>query len=324
MWNDFPVLPYTAYLRVYQPLDAFSSTDRAYWARYAESPSRPRRVHALAAEQAESLRRLVATPPVAAPREESRHAYVRRSGSELYVCPWQTRLRSWLAFRDFHRSTSARLRSAFLPDHVAASAEADFRVWCERGGSPHPQTLSSNWRIPLAWFAPFAEQERCLVLRSGRPPQAELAPTSADDPGWEPDDVRTARPPGGVHYEMDEPSPPATRVLLYVTDAVRARRRLERATAALRQGADEASLLPGLAHLEDWLARVAHPRALLELDYGGLVRLFGDDDLGTDHSAAELAAAIRAVESGQDEVVLAMLRRLRYRWRSTQALERAN
>ncbi|PSK99579.1 hypothetical protein CLV63_103304 [Murinocardiopsis flavida] len=324
MWNDFRVLPYTAYLRVYLPLDAFSSTDRAYWAHYADSPHRPRRVHTMAAEHAESLRRLVATPPVAAPHEESRHAYVRRSGSELFICPWQTRLRSWLAFRDFHRATSARLRSAYLPDHVAASVDADFRGWCEQGGSPHPQTLSSNWRIPLAWFAPFAERERCLVLRSGRPHRPGSPPASAGDPDRVPDDVRTARPPGGVHYELDEPSPAATRVLLYVTDAAGARRRLEHAAAAMRRGTDEVSLLPGLTRLEDWLATVAHPRALLELDYGGLVRLFGDDELGTDHSAAELAAAIRAVESGQDEVVLAMLRRLRHRWRSAQALERAN
>src|SRR5580692_3853084 len=102
--HDSNVRPYAAYLRVYQPLSAFSEAEGRYWAGYASSVQRPRRAAALDAEQAEALGRLIATPPIAAPQGESGQAYVRWADGVTYICPWQTRLRSWLEL--------ARLRSA--------------------------------------------------------------------------------------------------------------------------------------------------------------------------------------------------------------------
>src|SRR6266480_4901237 len=95
--HDAIVLPYAAYLRVYEPLAAFGEADSREWAAYAASPLRPRRAGALAAEQGGSLRRMIALPPVLSPRQESQDAYVRWVDGVTYICPWQTRLRSWLA-----------------------------------------------------------------------------------------------------------------------------------------------------------------------------------------------------------------------------------
>ena len=61
----------------------------------------------LAAEHEEAVRRLASAVPVVAPHAESRHAYVRRAGGMTFVCPWETRLRSWLAF--------ARLQGEGMP-----------------------------------------------------------------------------------------------------------------------------------------------------------------------------------------------------------------
>ncbi len=162
--HDAIVLPYTAYLRVYQPIDAFSPSDRRYWEEYAASPDRPRRVNALAAEHAESLSRLITTPPVVAPAEESRDAYLRRVDGRLYVCPWQTRLRSWRAFTEFTNTIPVLVSGAFVPEHEADRAEEGYREWRESGAEVRPGILSSNWKIPVPWFVPFEDAERCLVL----------------------------------------------------------------------------------------------------------------------------------------------------------------
>ncbi|MFD3687772.1 hypothetical protein ACFWTE_23510 [Nocardiopsis sp. NPDC058631] len=158
------MLPYTAYLRVYQPIDAFPPRDRRYWEVYASSPGRPRRINALAAEHEESLNRLLTTPPSAAPEEESRDAYLRRVDERLYVCPWQTRLRSWRAFAEFSGSMPTALCEVFVPEPEAERAEEGYRKWRDSGGTLRPGILSSNWTIPVPWFVPFEGQERCLVL----------------------------------------------------------------------------------------------------------------------------------------------------------------
>jgi hypothetical protein len=104
------VRPYAAYLRVYEPLAAFSEAEGERWAEYAASPNRPRRAEALDAEQAEALARLIATPPVAAPAQESGHAYLRWADGVTYICPWQTRLRAGPQHAARHRPAAAEHR----------------------------------------------------------------------------------------------------------------------------------------------------------------------------------------------------------------------
>jgi hypothetical protein len=60
------VLPYAAYLRVYEPLNAFPEPERSRWAGYAPSAQRPERVSALEAEHEEAMRRLIAVLPIVA------------------------------------------------------------------------------------------------------------------------------------------------------------------------------------------------------------------------------------------------------------------
>ena len=65
-------------------------------------------------------------------------------------------------------------------------------------------------------------------------------------------------------------------------------------------------------------------RALVELDYGGLVHLLDDGALRADQSVAEVAAAITGLETGELELAVAMYQRLRNRWRAVQAAESAS
>jgi hypothetical protein len=268
--HDKTVIAYAAYLRIYEPVTAFHEPERSRWDAYAASVARPRRRDALAAENAEALHRLITGPSGAVPEQESKDAYVRRVDQTVYVCPWQTRLRSLIA--------TGRVRA---DDHPSA----------------RPHIRLSMWTVPLAWFVPFAGAERWIAAGTGQ--------------------VTT------------------TRALLYATSMPRARRRLARGLAMLRTLDDPSWEIRDfrdvwdprteteLAEVGRWLERF-HPRSLVELDYGGLVRLLSDDALRGDESVAEIAAAIDGIARGQREVALAMYGRVRARWRAFGEFEQVN
>lgn len=313
------MLPYAAYLRVYEPLDAFAEPYRSAWARYADSADRPRRATALDAEHAAAMRRLVAVPPEVAPARESGHAYVRRTADVTYICPWQIRLRCWLAFSRFRAWLPPGLGDAFMPRVVADQVESDFERWKRRSATLLPYILSSNWYVPLAWFVAFAPAERRLLLgpQAAAEPVAErTAPASQGERGNQPES-------GGA---APTTAPPA-RALLYVTSMTQARRRVAKAIGTVRGAGDgtgsEVGLEAGVvATLGRWLEEF-HPHALVELDYGGLVHLVDDEALTSDESVAEVAAVLDGMRRDR-AVALAMYERVQARWRSVRALEKAN
>ena len=244
------VLSYAAYLRVYEPLSAFPDADGRRWAVYAASADRPRRASALAAEHAGALRRLLADPPVVAPEWESGDAYVRWAEGVTYICPWQTRLRSWLGLARL-KATSPGLWSAAFPAGAADSAVSSFARCHGQASSLRVHIQCSTWSVPPAWFVPFAPDERWLVLGT------------ASDPG-----------------EGGRATASATRTLVYATAMAQARRRVAWALAAVRHagpipaagsspGEPPLRMLPELEQVGCWLEEF-HPQGLVELDYGGL------------------------------------------------------
>ena len=301
--HDAVVLPYAAYLRAYEPLSAFDEAEGKRWAAYAASAGRPRRAGTLAAEQADSLRRAVALTPLPAPARESDHAYVRWLDGVTYVCPWQTRLRSWLAVTRLRAAAPSLTRAAFSAGHVDAAVR-DFARWRSQESSPRVYIQASTWSVPFAWFIPFAPDERWLVL--GTPS--------------EPGDGGRATAAG-------------TRTLVYATAMSQARTRVAKALGVLRRarglpaagalGGDPAAMGTELKQVGAWLEEF-HPRSLVELDYGGLVHLLDDEALCADQSVAEVSAAISAVSAGETELATAMCQRFTGRWRVLDALEQAN
>ncbi len=248
------------------------------------------------------LRRLIALPPIVAPAQESRHAYVRWADGITYVCPWQTRLRSWLALSRLRETAGPLMSDAFAPRQAELAAE-DFARWEGREGTPRVHIQTSAWSVPLSWFVPFAPTERWLVL--GTPPAGDgRGPATAA----------------------------ATRTLIYATAMSQARRRVARSLATARRlsGSRLAESEPAVAalvrigtELEEigrWLEEF-HPHSLVELDYGGLVQLLDDETLRGDQSAAEVSAAVNALADKELELAAAMYQRLRARWRSLEAIE---
>ena len=335
--HDAIVRPYVAYLRVYEPLSAFGEAEGGRWADYAASTQRPRRSAALDAEQAGALGRAIACPPVAAPEQESGHAYVRWADGVTYICPWQTRLRSWLALTRL-RSTARPLVTTAFAEGQADTALRDFAQWQGQASSLRVFIQACTWSVPAAWFVPFAPEERWLVLGGA-------------DPG------------AGGPAELAR----ATRTLSYATAMPQARRRVARALNAVCGGGDALSGPPGragggrlgagqqdaprdlpyrggtgsgpgaadtgllgpwpaaaeIAQVGRWLEEF-HPHSVVELDYGGLVHLLDDDSLRADQSVAEVSAAISACRKGQPELAITLYQRLRIRWQALESLEAAN
>jgi hypothetical protein len=279
------VLPYVAYLRVYEPLSAFAEPDGTRWAAYAASADRPRRAGALAAEHADALRRLTAVTPVAAPEWESGDAYVRWVDGVTYICPWQTRLRSWLGLSRL-RVTAPQLRLAAFPAAAVEAAISGFASCQGQHGMLRIHIQARTWSVPPAWFTPFAPGERWQLPGRAAPSRAL---------------VYTARMP-------------------QARDRVRAALASYRGAAGAAPGP---GMPAELAQLSSWLAEF-DPESLVELDYGGLVQLLSDEALRADQSVADMASVVSALARGELELAADVYRQMTRRWQQLAALERAS
>lgn len=112
-------------------------------------------------------------------------------------------------------------------------------------------------------------------------------------------------------------------MLRYRTPMVQARRRVARALRALKDAMDDGPLIEGLVDVGRWLEEF-HPRSLVELDYGGLVHVLPAGELEDDHSAADVAAGIEALRTGDGAAAGEAYGRLVERWRSVRDRRSAN
>ncbi|MDI2130768.1 hypothetical protein [Yinghuangia seranimata] len=286
------VAPYSAYLRVYEPLAAFPEPERSHWADYVRDVH-TRRVwgsgttaELTAEEQRVALEGILATPPEPAPPHESEDAFVAEIDGIPVVCPRQTRLRCWSALAEMRREFPPVVLDAFWPKVVLAQAEADHDRWRSRNPDVQPHIHSSTWHVPMRWFVLFSQEERVLVAPAG------------DGAGG----------PGELYYR---------------TPMVQARRRVARALRVLRDTLEEGALITGLEQLGRWLEEF-HPRAMVELDFGGLVRLIPSGDLVEERTAEHVAEGLTALAAGDGARASEAYRRITERWSAVRALEHAS
>ncbi|MFB6628713.1 hypothetical protein ACWEPZ_08450 [Streptomyces sp. NPDC004288] len=233
-----------------------------------------------------SLADLLPTPPVPVPVHESGEAFVARLDGVVVVCPWRTRLRGWLALEELVAGPyPAPVLDAMLPPVVRAQVASDYERWLSRNPDARPWIRTGVWHVPLRWFALFGDEEREYV----------------------PGDAAEGRAP----------------VLRYRTTMAQARRRLARALKALRESIDDGPMTQGLVEVGRWLEEF-HPRALVELDFGGLVHAVPARWLAEDRSAAQLAEGIAALRDGDGEAASEVYGRLAERWRAVRDLRFAN
>lgn len=282
------LVPYASYLRVYEPLAAFPEPERSHWARYARRPRTP----GAQEELRRSLADLLPTPPVPVPVHESGEAFVAHLDGVVVICPWRTRLRGWLALEELMAGPYPEpVLDAMLPPVVREQVAGDYERWLARNPDARPWIRTALWQVPLRWFALFGDEDR----------------------RYEPGE------PAGEGGAGQGRAP----VLRYRTTMAQARRRLARALRALRESIEEGPMTEGLVDVGRWLEEF-HPRALVELDFGGLVHAVPAEWLASERSAAEMAEGIAALRAGDGERASEVYGRLAERWKLVRDLQGAN
>jgi hypothetical protein len=145
-----------AYLRVYQPLDAFPPEERDHWERYLVSgrgakPVRPvyRQQHTVPEG------RLGLLSPV-----DGDHAEVLFEQGVTYVCPWRTKLRLLASLLSLRESTAPEMVDALVTEAEARRAARELARLRRRGSTAVPFILQSPWHVPIRWFVLFDEEDR--------------------------------------------------------------------------------------------------------------------------------------------------------------------
>ena len=284
---------HAAFLRVYEPLAAFSGEERRQWEDYVAAGRAPSPARGPQLEEQAALRALVGRPPALLPVLPE-HAYVTDVDGVTLVCPWRSELRSLEALEDFVADLPDEVLSAFVPLPLAASVGERLDAWRAAHPDARNHQRSSSWQVPLRWFVLVDGEER--EVRLGQPSGA---------PG--------TAPAGRL----------AGRSLVYRTAMSRARRRTARALAVLRRTVEDGAVTSGVEDLGRWLEEF-HPRSLVELDYGGLVHLLDDDQLSQDDSARDIAAALAALAAGDGAAAAQAYGRVTARMKALQAVESAN
>jgi hypothetical protein len=158
--------PYVAHLRVYEPLAAFQGAEQERWRRYAAEGGAPEVRAGALLERAAATRALVG---LRLPADgEVDHAYVAAVDGVTVVCPWSLRERMAEAAIGAAEGVSDLLAEAFVPPALRAEAES---VLAHRRASdvePRTHVVAATWGVPVRWFALFGDDERTLVLHSGR------------------------------------------------------------------------------------------------------------------------------------------------------------
>lgn len=148
--------PYAAFLRVYEPLAAFSPAERERWRSYAAVGGAPGRTEGPQVEHAAALRRLLSASQ-ADPEEQ---AFLLDDGPGVLVCPWRTRLRSWESVVSVREEMPEMLADAFVPRPVAEATQVEARAWQAANPTARPHIRSQTWSVPVRWFVLFTEAER--------------------------------------------------------------------------------------------------------------------------------------------------------------------
>jgi hypothetical protein len=151
-----------AYLRVYQPLQAFPPSEQSRWERYIVTGGMLRREHGLYRQWMGGKR----LGFLAASASEG--ADVRLVGGTYYVCPWRTRLRVLTSLLSFREAGPFDGSDAFVSERQVRRAARELARMRRRDPTAVSFIMQSPWHVPVRWFALFVDGERRIVERDGR------------------------------------------------------------------------------------------------------------------------------------------------------------
>jgi hypothetical protein len=159
-----PILPFTAVLRVYEPVEVLE-VDWALWAGRPESDAGL----GPALEREASLRRAAAVPPAIGPNAEGGEVLLLTRDGRQFGCPWYTRLRCWLTLEDVRDGRGLLNKwpdialDSFWPRASVDAAEREFSDWRAVNPNVTAHIRSNAWQVPLSWFVVFSATEKQLT-----------------------------------------------------------------------------------------------------------------------------------------------------------------
>jgi hypothetical protein len=136
-----------ASLRVYEPLEAFKTSDQVRWSQI------PIKSNSDWDEQFVSLRRSITSE---LPNLHSDGAHILVHEGKRYVAPWSTLVRCWAALEDFRFTVPRPVVRFFIPQNFEESINTNT---CNLEDKIS-HILNSTWIIPPRWFALFSTDER--------------------------------------------------------------------------------------------------------------------------------------------------------------------
>ncbi len=232
-----------------------------------------------------------------------------------------------------HRSALAGVLS--VPPRPVPTDEEREAFVLEVEGVPHVCPVQTRLRSWVA-LGQFRDGLPDPVLHAFVPP-ASLERAEADHAAWGEAEVGSAlrilTATWSVPLTWFVPFVPSDRVVaeeaagepavVHRTRMSAARRRVARVLRTLTLHLGDIDVVEQVEELGRWLEEF-HARSWLELDYAGLARLLGTDGVATDTSVADVAAAVAALGTGDEDGAMATYRSVADRWAAVAALEHAN
>jgi hypothetical protein len=154
-----------AYLRVFEPLVAFSEEQREAFQRLrTEQAGRltDRRV----AEQSERDAAVTAAIRASLDLPDGSVLFEQVDGL-TYACPLQSRLRALVAVGEFRDGLARQIADAFLPAALADEAESELDQLRRKNPDLKMHVVSCTYLVPLPWFVAFDPSDRVLVTGNG-------------------------------------------------------------------------------------------------------------------------------------------------------------
>jgi hypothetical protein len=150
----------SAFLRVFQPLEALPERERVSWERYIVQEAYRRPVRPIYRERPTAYEGRFGLLTSTEDRAD-----VRFVGGRWYVCPWRTRLRVLASLLAFRETVPAEVADALVPEAVARRAARELARLRRRDPQAVPTLLESHWHVPVRWFVLFDGEDRRLEER---------------------------------------------------------------------------------------------------------------------------------------------------------------
>lgn len=149
----------TAYLKAFEPIEAFDAQDRELWAApVAPGPVRVRRIFLSARVGLQEILGASTGPETA--------EVLHRDGRTL-ACPLRTRLRLLASVLAFRRTIPAEIAPAFMSEMEFRRIVEALEGLRDANSSWKNHILQSSWDIPLRWFVLFEDAERSVLMEDG-------------------------------------------------------------------------------------------------------------------------------------------------------------